>query len=52
MRRLGLLLAGFAVALLVASSGLAAYPDRPVKMIVPWAAGVGVAAGRFGRAHV
>src|SRR5512132_2642285 len=24
---------------LIASAGLAAYPDRPVKLIVPWAAG-------------
>ena len=32
------LLAVFA-ALLVSASALAAYPDRPIKMIVPWAAG-------------
>ena len=39
MRRPGLLLAGLAVAVLIASAGFAAYPERPVKMIVPWAAG-------------
>ncbi|MGH7326054.1 MAG: Bug family tripartite tricarboxylate transporter substrate binding protein [Candidatus Rokuibacteriota bacterium] len=39
MRRLivfGLLLA---LAVVAATSGFAAYPDRPVKLIVPWAAG-------------
>ncbi len=39
MRRPGLLLAGLAVAVLIASAGFAAYPERPVKLIVPWAAG-------------
>ena len=39
MRRLLLSFCALAVALVAASAGLAAYPDRPVKVIVPWAAG-------------
>ena len=42
MRRFGLPLVALAlvvVVLVAASAGLAAYPDRPVKLIVPWAAG-------------
>jgi tripartite-type tricarboxylate transporter receptor subunit TctC len=34
-----LILAAAAVATLTAGSALAAYPERPVKLIVPWAAG-------------
>ena len=39
MRRLIPLVCALAVALATASVGLAAYPERPVKLIVPWAAG-------------
>ena len=39
MRRLVLSLCVVAVALVAVTSGFAAYPDRPVKLIVPWAAG-------------
>ena len=39
MRRITALVALLAVAVLAASSGFAAYPERPIKMIVPWAAG-------------
>jgi tripartite-type tricarboxylate transporter receptor subunit TctC len=40
MRRLPCLGLAIVAALMVAASaGLAAYPDRPVKLIVPWAAG-------------
>jgi tripartite-type tricarboxylate transporter receptor subunit TctC len=39
MRRFAVLLCVVAVALVVVSPLLAAYPDRPVKLIVPWAAG-------------
>ena len=39
MRRITALVALPAVAVLAASSGFAAYPERPIKMIVPWAAG-------------
>ncbi len=37
MKRLTTVAAGFAV--LAASSAFAAYPDRPIKLVVPWAAG-------------
>jgi tripartite-type tricarboxylate transporter receptor subunit TctC len=39
MRRLILFGCALALAVAAASAGLAAYPERPVKMIVPWAAG-------------
>ena len=39
MRRPVLLACLLIAALVAASSGFAAYPDRPVKLIVPWAAG-------------
>jgi len=39
MRRLALLFCLLAAAIVAASSGFAAYPERPVKLIVPWAAG-------------
>jgi putative tricarboxylic transport membrane protein len=39
MRRPLLVTIGVAFALLAAASGFAAYPERPVKLIVPWAAG-------------
>ncbi|HEV8643028.1 MAG TPA: tripartite tricarboxylate transporter substrate binding protein [Methylomirabilota bacterium] len=39
MRRFTVLASLLIFALVVASAGLAAYPDRPVKLIVPWAAG-------------
>ena len=39
MRRLILLGLLLALAGVAATSGFAAYPDRPVKLIVPWAAG-------------
>jgi len=39
MRRLALLACLLAAAIVAASSGFAAYPERPVKLIVPWAAG-------------
>jgi tripartite-type tricarboxylate transporter receptor subunit TctC len=39
MRRLVVSFCALAVALAAATVGLAAYPDRPVKLIVPWAAG-------------
>jgi tripartite-type tricarboxylate transporter receptor subunit TctC len=39
MRRLLLFVCVLVVASVAASVGLAAYPDRPVKLIVPWAAG-------------
>jgi tripartite-type tricarboxylate transporter receptor subunit TctC len=39
MRRILSLAALLGLVLLCASSGSAAYPERPVKMIVPWAAG-------------
>ena len=38
MRRLTVLASLLAFAL-AASAGFAAYPERPVKLIVPWAAG-------------
>jgi tripartite-type tricarboxylate transporter receptor subunit TctC len=39
MRRPFLVVTLLAAAVLAASAGRAAYPDRPVKLIVPWAAG-------------
>ncbi len=39
MRRLTVLACLVAIAVVIASAGFAAYPDRPVKLIVPWAAG-------------
>jgi tripartite-type tricarboxylate transporter receptor subunit TctC len=39
MRKAIALVTLLAATILVVSSGLAAYPERPVKMIVPWAAG-------------
>ncbi len=39
MRRLPLACLAAAGSLLVAAAALAAYPERPVKLIVPWAAG-------------
>src|SRR5688500_19540455 len=39
MRKLTLLLALAAMVLAAASTLPAAYPDRPVRLIVPWAAG-------------
>lgn len=39
MRRLTVLVCLVAIAVIIASGGFAAYPERPVKLIVPWAAG-------------
>ena len=39
MKKLLVLLLALSLAAAVTSLGLAAYPDRPVKLIVPWAAG-------------
>jgi tripartite-type tricarboxylate transporter receptor subunit TctC len=39
MRRFVLLTTVLAAVVALATSGMAAYPDRPVKLIVPWAAG-------------
>ena len=39
MRRLPLACLAVAVSCLAATAGFAAYPERPVKLIVPWAAG-------------
>jgi tripartite-type tricarboxylate transporter receptor subunit TctC len=39
MRRFTLLSCVLVIAIGAASSGMAAYPERPVKLIVPWAAG-------------
>ena len=39
MRRLALLVCVLVAAIVAAASGFAAYPERPVKLIVPWAAG-------------
>ncbi|MGH7355981.1 MAG: Bug family tripartite tricarboxylate transporter substrate binding protein [Candidatus Rokuibacteriota bacterium] len=39
MRRLAALVTLVTVVALAAATGLAAYPERPVKLIVPWAAG-------------
>ena len=39
MRRFSVLMVSVVLGFVLVSSGLAAYPDRPVKMIVPWAAG-------------
>ncbi|MGH7277208.1 MAG: Bug family tripartite tricarboxylate transporter substrate binding protein [Candidatus Rokuibacteriota bacterium] len=39
MRRIIVPLAILTVALFAVSAGFAAYPERPIKMIVPWAAG-------------
>ena len=39
MRRLLAPVLALATAVLAATAGFAAYPERPVKLIVPWAAG-------------